>query len=129
MAVLFLDEGILKRIQEVKEHAENNIYTHEELMKMQVPGYSTVEEIKQHEFLVIVPVPYRFVYTIEEGFYDGEILKIRHLSATNLRTKKVPPPFFIQTIIELLGYKKALKDCYNFFTENESIINTVEPYE
>lgn len=135
MGVFLLDKTALDRIAQVREYAENNHYTYDRLVWMASSEFATSKQIVDHKILIqIFPLySYMFVFTIEECKYDGEILKIRRVSSSNLLTGVPPHPTYVQLVIELLGFKRTIEDAVKeervFFSKDHSIINIIELYE
>lgn len=126
MGAFLLDKTVLDRIEVVRKHAENYHFTAGEWKKL-----NSEEELKKHSFTVnqILLCPYGFIYVIMDAFREGEPVKVRRLISYGLNEEKIPHPLYVQEIMKLLGFKNRVEECYNYFEEDNSIINTIEPYE
>ncbi len=123
MSVLIIDEEAKARIKEVKEYAERNHYSIDDLLDIkngvqEPPGDNGFYSCHLME-------GYRVVYTIED---QPSVGLVRHMSISlNEQLPSVPS---VQLIMEEFGFENQLQDCYLFLedTPTGKAINVLEPY-
>lgn len=123
MSVLIIDEEAKARIKEVKDYAERNHYSIDDLLDIkngaqEPPGDNGF-------FSCHLMNGYRVVYTIED---QPSVGLVRHMSIS--LNEQLPPVPSVQLIMEEFGFESQLQDCFLFLedTPNGKAINVLEPY-
>jgi len=124
MSILIIDEQAKARITEVKEYAERNHYSIDDLLDIkngaqEPPGDNGFYSCHLSE-------GYRVVYTIED---QPAIGLIRHMSIS--LNEQLPPVQAVKLIMEEFGFAKELEECFTFLedTPTGKAINVLEVYE
>lgn len=123
MSVLIIDEEAKARIKEVKEYAERNHYSIDDLLDIkngaqEPPGDNGF-------FSCHLMNGYRVVYTIED---QPSVGLVRHMSIS--LNEQLPPVPSVQIIMEEFGFESQLQDCFLFLedTPTGKAINVLEAY-
>jgi anti-sigma regulatory factor (Ser/Thr protein kinase) len=117
---LLIDDTAREQIKALKEYAEKNQYTMDDLLDIkngaqEAPGNNAF-------YSCALPVGYKVVYTIEQQVPGT----LRHMSISV--NGKVPPIEAVQMIMAEFSFENELKDCYLYLEEGGVAINVIEPY-
>ena len=111
MRPLVIGENEKEALSKLKQNAESNIFSFDDLLDMK----NEVTEIvgDRPDFFCYIPVGYRVVYSIEEHPLKegGGFLKIRHASISVDKPKSLPSPEACELIIKELGYENGMENC------------------
>lgn len=123
MSVLIIDEEAKARIREVKEYAERNHFSIDDLLDIK---NGTQEPPADNAFFsCCIMVGYRVVYTIMNQPAVG---LVRHMSIS--RNEQLPPVEAVKMLMEEFGFEITLEECYSYIedTPTGKAINVIEKY-
>lgn len=106
MQILVLGDKFKKDLQSLKEHAEKNPYSMDDLLDVMNKSAPIPGDIP--EFRRIIPIDIMVVFTIENQVKCD----LRHCSISVKKKGVFPNPHIIQEIITELGFKSPLKECH-----------------
>lgn len=123
MSILIIDEATKERIKEVKDYAERNHYSFDDLLDIkngaqEPPGDNAFYSCHLSE-------GYRVVYIIED---QPSVGLLRHISVSlNEQLPSVPS---VKLIMEEFGFETPLEECYVYLedTPTGKAINVLEVY-
>ena len=137
MGALIIDDSVRLALTGLAEHAMDNRYSLDDLMDIKndpakSPGFDP-------KFNCVVPIGYRVVFTVEEhpktkqeGSGVPETVALRHMSMSTNKEGMLPPPYFIQEVMEILGFDSNILlnsgECM-VHTKEEGAINILEAIE
>jgi hypothetical protein len=126
--VMLIDSLIKDKLRQLKETAESTPFTLQQMIDFEERGENvTKEEVMKYRVLVPHNVVVTFLIETQLSNNDTPIL-VRHLSMFLLDMKTPPHPAMVEHIMEELGFKTPLKECFVFFKENDKIVNVIEHY-
>lgn len=114
-----IDEHYKQRLRRLKEYAEKNPYTMDDLLDIanrQIPPPAETPN-----FHITLPVGYKVVYSIELQKHT-----IRHLSVSSAHSP-YPSIFVVREIMQELGFNHSLEKCHVY--GEGTAINVIEPLE
>jgi hypothetical protein len=118
MQVFLIDDQTKQQLQTLKEFAEKNPYTMDDLLDIynnQAPPPREVDG-----YWCFVPIGIKVVFTIELQEH-----KIRHMSVSS--SKGLPNPVIVEEIMKHLGFESAdLSTCHVSLENNGTAINVIE---
>lgn len=117
MGVLVIDAEAKERISKLKEYAESNEMSLDDLLDIYNDPSLAAGRLKEHNILLYNG--YRVVYTIEHQ----PKFKARHISIS--LNNQLPPVHAAQLIIDEFGFENSLEDCHIY--EEPNAINIIEP--
>lgn len=123
MSVLIIDEAAKERIKEVKEYAERNHYSIDDLLDIKNGAQEPPGDNGFYSCHLMTG--YRVVYTIE---HQPSIGLVRHMSISlNEQLPSVPS---VKLIMDEFGFESQLEECYTFIenTPTGKAINVLEVY-
>ena len=111
MRVLVIGPSEKEILKKLKENAEQNVFSFDDLLDMYNKRVPIVGE--REGFTCTIPATFRIAYSIEEHpLKDGKgFKKLRHASISVPEIGKLPNPEACNMIIEELGYKNKLDGC------------------
>lgn len=128
MRVLVIGESEKVALGKVKEYAEKNVLSFDDLLDIKNGTEPVVGDRKEHS--CIIPQDFRVVYSVEKHpLKNGKgFAKIRHTSISVPEEGKLPNVQACEMIIMELGFKNPLQDCILSVEEGRAI-NIMEEME
>lgn len=116
MSILVIDKEAKEKISKLKEFAESNEFSFDDLLDISNDPSKAAGYFKEHN--VLLEKGYRVVYTIEQQ----PKFKAKHISIS--LNEKHPPLEAVELILEEFGFGNII-DCYVYPEENA--VNIIEP--
>lgn len=126
MRPLVINEQVVESIKSLVKYAEGHIFSMDDLLDIYNKQLAPAGD--DEAFVRIIPVGYRVVFSIEEQVG----VKVRHLSISIDQDDKLPGPHAVTEIMNLIGFKNAMKDCLvktEPISQNRAAINIIEIIE
>lgn len=125
MRVLIIGEEERQRIKEIREYAENNPFSFDDILDIKNGHEPAPGDIDKFAFRL--PGGIRVVFTIDEQpLKNGAgFTKVRHISLSVPVKDKLPSPEACELILVEFGFKNKLEDCY-VHLEEEGCVNIME---
>lgn len=117
---LLIDETVKEQIKAVKDYAEKNQYTMDDLLDIkngaqEAPGNNAF-------YSCAIPIGYKVTYTIEQQVPGT----LRHMSISV--DGKLPSIEAVKMIMVEFSFENELENCYLYIEEGGKAINVIEPY-
>ncbi len=112
MQVLVLDDNFKNELRSLREYAEKNPYSMDDLLDVMNKSKPIPGDIP--EFQRIIPIDIRVVFTIENQVRCD----LRHCSISVKKKGVFPNLHIVQEIITVLGFTTPLNECH--ITKDES---------
>jgi len=116
MGILVIDTEAKERISKLKEYAESNEFSIDDLLDIYNDPSKAAGCFKEHNLLL--DDGYRVVFSIEQQ----PKFKVRHISIS--LNDKIPPVKSVELIIKEFGFTSELTDCHIY--EEPNAINILE---
>jgi len=133
MRVLVMGPPERETLKKLREHAESNVLSFDDLLDIKNKQAPVVGHRKEH--VCIIPTDFRVVYSVEQHPYKQQtgdkpsFATLRHASISVPAEGKMPTPEACQMIIAELGFKSDFEDCMiDVSTENE-VVGIIEEFK
>lgn len=130
MRALIIDEAIKNTAAAVVKHAEENVFSMDDLLDISNGSAKSVGN--RDGFTFEIPMGYKVVYSIENQVKG----KLRHLSVSVDTPGKTPHPQAVSEIMKLVGFENDISEVFNVSLEPldggitaVNVIEVIEFYE